>query len=193
MTLLIAGLIIFLGVHSMRIYADGWRSAQIAQRGESTFKGLYSVVSVVGLALIIVGYGQARQSPIMLWSPPLWARHLSALLMLFAFVLLVAAYVPRNRIRAVVKHPMVLGVKVWAAGHLLANGTLADLLLFGGFLTWAVFNFRAARRRDRIHGRIDAKATLAGDVATIVIGAALWAAFALYLHVWLIGVRPFVA
>ncbi len=192
MTLLIAGLIVFLGVHSLRIFAENWRSAQIARLGVGAYKGIYSVVSAVGLALIVFGYAQARQVPLLLWEPPLWTRHLSALLMLFAFVLVVAAYVPRNRIRSAVKHPMVLGVKVWAAGHLLANGHLEDLLLFGGFLLWAVFDFRSARARDRIHGRVDGRGTLASDVATIVVGVALWATFALHLHARLIGVHPFV-
>ncbi len=192
MTTLIAGLIVFLGVHSMRIVADDWRGAQIAKVGEGAYTGVYSVASAIGLLLVVIGYGQARSAPIVLWDPPLWTRHLSALLMLFSFVLIVAAYVPRNHIRPAVKHPMVLGVKIWAVGHLLANGTLADLFLFGAFLAWAVFSFRAARRRDRAFGRTDPKGTLAGDVATIVVGALLWGVFALYLHAWLIGVRPFV-
>jgi len=191
MTLLVTGLIFFLAVHSVRIFADDWRSAQIAKMGEGAYKGIYSLASVIGLALIVLGYVQARTVPIVLWNPPLWTRHVSALLMLFAFVLIVAAYVPRNHIRPAVKHPMVLGVKIWAAGHLLANGTLADVLLFGGFLAWAVFDFRAARARDRRQGRSDAKGTLAADVTTIVVGAVSWAAFAVYLHAWLIGVQPF--
>jgi len=191
MTLLVAGLIVFLAVHSVRIFADDWRSAQIAKMGEGAYKGIYSLASAIGLALIVLGFAQARTLPIVLWSPPLWTRHVSALLMLFAFVLIVAAYVPRNHIRPAVKHPMVLGVKIWAAAHLLANGTLADVLLFGGFLAWAVFDFRAARARDRRLGRSDAKGTLAADVTTIVIGAVFWAAFAVYLHAWLIGVQPF--
>jgi len=192
MTVLIAGLILFLGVHSVRILAEGWRSAQIARLGLGVYKGIYSVVSAVGLVLIVVGYGQARGAPVPLWDPPLWSRHVSALLVLFAFVLLAAAYVPRNRIKATVGHPMILGVKIWAAGHLLANGTLADLLLFGGFLLWAVFDFRAARARDRVHGRGASRPTLAGTVATIVVGVGLWAAFAFHMHAWLFGVRPFV-
>jgi uncharacterized membrane protein len=192
MLLLIAGLVVFLGVHSLRIFAEPWRAAQIARLGLGAYKGIYSVVSAAGLALIVIGYAQARAAPVVLWDPPLWTRHLSALLVLFAFVLLAAAYVPRSRIKAAVGHPMIIGVKLWAAGHLLANGTLADLLLFGGFLLWAVFDFRAARARDRAHGRVRVRSALAADVATIVIGVALWAAFALRLHVWLFGVRPFV-
>lgn len=192
MLLLVAGLVIFLGVHSVRIFAEQWRGAQIAKLGLGAYKGIYSVASAVGLVLIAIGYAQARTAPIALWDPPLWTRHLSALLVLFAFVLLVAAYVPRNRIKATVGHPMIVGVKVWAAGHLLANGTLADVLLFGAFLLWAVFDLRAARRRDRLHGRVSVPASLPGDLATIVVGVALWAAFAFHLHGWLFGVRPFV-
>jgi uncharacterized membrane protein len=160
--------------------------------GMPAYKGVYTLASVLGFALIVIGYGQARTAPLVLWDPPLWTRHLSALLMLFAFVLLVAAYVPGNRIKAAVKHPMILGVKIWALGHLLANGTLADVLLFGGFLVWAVFDYRAARLRDRRQGSAVAPPTLAGTVATLVIGVVLWAAFAMYLHAWLFGVSPFV-
>jgi uncharacterized membrane protein len=160
--------------------------------GLPAYKGIYSVVSLVGLVLIVIGYGQARTAPLVLWDPPLWTRHLSALLMLFAFVLLAAAYVPRNRIKAAVKHPMIVGVKIWAAGHLLANGTLADLLLFGGFLVWAVASFRAARARDRQQTSAPTRVTLGGTVATLVVGAVAWAVFALYLHAWLFGVQPFV-
>jgi uncharacterized membrane protein len=192
MTLLIAGLIVFLGTHSVRIFAEDWRSAQIARLGLGAYKGIYSAASLLGFALIVIGYGQARTAPIALWEPPLWTRHVSALLVLFAFVLLVSAYVPRNRIKAMVGHPMILGVKIWAAGHLLANGTLADVLLFGGFLVWAVLDYRAARGRDRSQGRAVVHPTLAGTVAAIVIGIGLWAAFAFHLHAWLFGVQPFV-
>jgi len=192
MTLLIAGLIVFLGAHSVRIFAEDWRGVQVAKLGLGAYKGIYSVVSALGLVLIVIGYGQAREAAIVIWDPPLWARHVSALLVLFAFVLLAAAYVPRNHIKAAVGHPMVLGVKIWAFGHLLANGHLEDLLLFGGFLVWAVFDYRAARRRDGSQGRAGVRGTLAGDVTTVVVGAVAWAVFALYLHGWLIGVRPFV-
>lgn len=192
MTLLVLGLIVFLSAHSLRILAEDWRGAQIAKLGLGAYKGIYSVVSVLGFVLIVIGYGQARAAPLVLWDPPLWTRHVTALLMLFTFVLLVAAYVPGNRIKAMVAHPMILGVKIWAAGHLLSNGTLADLLLFGGFLVWSVLDYRAARRRDRVHGRIRTASTLASTVVTIVVGVALWAVFAMYLHGRLIGAQPFV-
>jgi uncharacterized membrane protein len=191
MTLLILGLILFLGVHSVRIFAEGWRSAQIAQRGEGAWKGLYSVASIAGFGLIIWGYGLARQDPVALWAPQPWARHLASLLMLLAFILLAAAYVPRNGIKARVHHPMVLGVKVWALAHLLANHTLADLLLFGSLLAWALLDFRAARARDRIGHVSYAMGTLVGTAVTLVAGVAAWAVFAFWAHGVLFGVTPF--
>ena len=191
MTLLILGLILFLGVHSVRIVADGWRSAQIARRGEGAWKGLYSVASLVGFVLIVYGYGQARTEPVVLWTPQLWARHLASLLMLLSFILLAAAYVPRNGIKAAVHHPMVLAVKVWALAHLLANHTLADLLLFGSFLVWAVLDFRSARQRDRAAGTVYPAGSAGRTVLVVVLGVAVWALFAFWLHAVLFGVRPF--
>jgi uncharacterized membrane protein len=191
MTTLIVGLIVFLGTHSVRIVADGWRTQQIARIGEKTWKAGYSLVSLAGFVLIVWGYGMARAEPVWLWAPPVWTRHLAALLTVPAFILLVAAYVPGTRIRAVVGHPMVVGVKVWAFAHLLANGTLADVLLFGAFLAWAVLDYAAARRRDRAAGIRYPAGLLARDIAAVVVGVVVWAAFALWLHAWLIGVRPF--
>ncbi|MBN8491924.1 MAG: NnrU family protein [Burkholderiales bacterium] len=191
MTLLILGLILFLGVHSVRIFADGWRSAQIAQRGEGAWKGLYSVASLVGFVLIVYGYGQARTEPVVLWTPQLWARHLAALLMLLSFILLAAAYVPRNGLKAAVHHPMVLAVKVWALTHLLANHTLADLLLFGSFLVWAVLDFRSARQRDRTGNVVYPAGTLVGTLVTVVVGLLAWAVFSFWAHGFLFGVTPF--
>ncbi|MGH6610820.1 MAG: NnrU family protein [Burkholderiaceae bacterium] len=191
MTLLVLGLILFLGVHSVRIVADDWRTAQIAQRGPKAWKGLYSVASIVGLVLIVWGYGIARQTPVVLYSPPLWLRHIGSLLTLPAFVLVVAAYVPGTRIKRAVGHPMVIGVKVWAFAHLLANGTVADLVLFGSFLVWAVFDYRAARRRDRIAEREYVAGPPVRDAIAVVVGFVAWAVFALWLHGPLIGTRPF--
>ncbi len=190
MTLLILGLILFLGMHSVRIFGEGWRTTQIAQRGEGAWKGLYTVISIVGFGLILWGYGQARAEPVALWAPQLWARHLASLLMLFSFILLAAAYVPKNGIMSWLHHPMVLGVKVWALAHLLANHTLADLLLFGSFLVWAVLNFRAARQRDRAANTVYPHGTVAGTLITVVVGVAVWAVFAFWAHVWLFGVSP---
>ena len=190
MSMLILGLILFLGVHSVRIFAEGWRGRFIAQRGAGAWKGLYSVVSIVGFGLILWGYGLAREQPIALWAPQLWARHLAALLMLFAFILLAAAYVPGNGIKAWVHHPMVLGVKVWALAHLLANHTLADALLFGSFLVWAVLNFRAARQRDRAANTRYPAGTLGGTLGAVAAGIVVWAVFAFWAHRFLFGVAP---
>lgn len=191
MTILLIGLVIFLGVHSTRIVADGWRSAQIARIGPGPWKLGYAVLSLIGFYLLLWGYGMARQTPVVLWTPPVAMRHIASLLTLIAFVLLAATYVPRNGIKARLHHPMVLSVKLWAFAHLLANGTLADVLLFGGFLVWAVLSFRAARRRDRAAGTRYPSGSVAGTLATVVVGTVAWVAFAFWLHAWLIGVRPF--
>jgi uncharacterized membrane protein len=191
MTYLIIGLLVFLGVHSTRIIADDWRTAQLQRLGEGAWKGIYSLLSLAGFGLIIWGFGLARQEPVVLWMPPVAMRHVAALLTLIAFVLLAAAYVPRNAIKSRVHHPMVLAVKVWAFAHLLANGKLADLALFGAFLGWAVVSFIAARKRDRAAGTQYPAGTAGGTAATVVVGAAAWAAFAFWLHGALIGVRPF--
>ena len=191
MTLLILGLVVFLGVHSVRIFADDWRTQVITRRGEGAWKGLYSLLSIAGFALLIWGYGLARQQPVVLWTPPVAMRHMASLLTLIAFILLVAAYVPRNGIKARLHHPMVIGVKVWAFAHLLCNGNLADVVLFGAFLVWAALDFRAARGRDRAAQTVYPAGTVAATAITVIVGAVAWVGFALWLHGMLIGVRPF--
>ena len=191
MTLLLLGLVLFLGVHSTRIVAEGWRTATIARVGEKPWKGIYSLLSIAGFVLLVIGYGAARQSPVVLYAPPVWTRHLAALLTIPAFVLLVAAYVPGNAIKARLHHPMVLGVKVWALAHLLANSTLADLLLFGAFLAWAVASFAAARKRDKAGGVVYLRGRAGPTVVAVAVGLAAWAGFAFWAHAAWIGVRPF--
>ena len=191
MALLILGLVLFLGVHSVRVFAEGARTRFIAQSGENVWKGMYSVLSILGFVLLIYGYGLARQQPVVLWTPPTWTRHLAALLTLPAFVLLVAAYVPGNGIKARVHHPMVLGVKVWALAHLFVGRTLAAEIVFAAFLVWAVLSFRAARARDRAAGRVYPPGRVVPTVVTVVVGVAAWIGFALWGHAALIGVRPF--
>jgi len=190
MTYLILGLSIFLGVHSVRIVADDWRTRTRAHIGALPWKGLYSTASLLGFALIVWGFGLVRQQPVQLWSPPVALRHLASLLTLLAFVLLVAAYVPGNIIKQRIHHPMVLGVKVWALAHLLANGNLGHVVLFGSFLLWAIFDFTAARRRDRRLGTRYAGGTAGATGITVALGVGAWIAFALWLHGLLIGVRP---
>ena len=153
MLVLVVGLVIFLGVHSVSIVAPGWRTATVARLGERPWKGLYSLASAVGLALIVIGYGMARRDPVVLYTPPAALRHLALVVMLPVFPLLFAAYLP-GRIRAAAKHPFLLAVKLWALAHLLANGMLADVLLFGGFLAWAVADRISVKRRP---ARADAR------------------------------------
>ena len=191
MSFLVLGLILFLGTHSIRIVADGWRTARVAHLGENRWKGLYSLASALGLGLIVWGYGLARAEPVELWAPPTWSRHVAALLTLPAFILITAAYVPGSRIKAAIGHPMVAGVKVWAIAHLLSNGNLADALLFGAFLLWAVADFRSARRRDRAAGVSYRPGTATRDGLVVAAGAGIWALFAGFAHLWLIGVRPY--
>ena len=191
MTLLIAGLLLFLGVHSVRIVADDFRAAQIARLGANGWKGLFALLSIAGFVMIIWGFGLARQQPVLLWATPSWLRHAASLLTLVAFVLVVAAFVPGNAIKGRLHHPMVLGVKLWAFAHLIANNTLADLLLFGSFLVWAVLSFRAAKARDRAAGTVYPAGTMPRTVLAVAIGIAAWATFAFWAHQALIGVRPF--
>lgn len=191
MAFLIQGLLLFLGVHSSRYLAENWRNQCAARLGLVPWKLLYSLVSALGLVLIVWGYGQARLEPQWLWVSPVWTRHLAALLTLPAFILLAAAYVPGTFLKARVGHPMLLGVKFWALAHLLSNGTLVDLLLFGSFLLWAVFGYVVSRRRDRLAGRVYIPDGPLRDLAAIVLGLVLWALFAMVLHKWLIGVAPF--
>lgn len=192
MAALVLGLIVFLGIHSTRIVAEGARQRFIAARGLNAWKGVYTVAAIAGLWLIGWGYGQARQQPIVLWpAPPLWVAHFSGLLVLIAFVLLVAAYVPGNGIKARLHHPMILGVKLWAFAHLIANNTLADVLLFGGFLAWAIADFAASRRRDRREHVVYPAGSAARSIVTVAIGVVFWIVFAFWAHERLIGVRPF--
>lgn len=190
MEVLILGLVLFLGVHSTRIVADGWRTRTIARLGEKPWKGAYSAVSLIGLALIVWGWALARQHPVVLWSPPAMLKHLNSLFTLVAFVLVAAAYLPGNQIKARLHHPMILGVKLWAFGHLLATATLADVVLFGAFLVWAIFSYRAARQRDRAQGTVYPPGRLAGTLLAAVAGAVAWAVFAFWLHAAWIGVVP---
>ena len=190
MLLLVVGLVLFLATHSVRIFAEPWRTRQRQRLGEGTWKVLLSLASLATFALMVWGYGIARQSPVVIWSPPPWTHHVAALLTLIAFVLLVAAFVPGTRIKAAVGHPMVAGVKTWALAHLLANGTLHDIVLFGGFLAWAVLSFTNARRRDRAAGTRYPAQGAARDVMAVAIAVVAWALFVRYGHLWLIGVRP---
>ena len=189
---LLIGLTLFLGMHALQSLAPQWRQSWIDRRGAWVFKGFYAAVSLLGLYLIVQGYGLARLEPVALWTPPRGMQHATILLMWVAMVLLVATYVPGNQIKAKLRHPMTLSVKVWALGHLLSNGNLADVSLFGGFLVWSVLVFRAARRRDRQSLHSGPEGKLMGTLLAVVLGTGVWAAFLMGgLHLWLVGVMPF--
>jgi uncharacterized membrane protein len=190
MGMLIVGLVLFLGAHSTRIFAEGWRSTMIRRLGAGTWKAAYSLLSLFGLVLVIWGFGLARQQPVQWWPAPFFMRHVAWLLTAVAFILLAAAYVPRNAIKARLHHPMALGVVFWAAAHLLANGNRGHVVLFGSFLAWAVLSFFAARRRDRMARTLYPAGTASGTVITVLAGLAAWAVFAFWAHGLLIGIRP---
>ena len=187
MSLLVVGLVLFLGIHSVAIVAPAWRDAQVARRGEHTWKGIYSLASLAGLVLLIYGYGAARQSAVLLYAPPPALRQLSLLLMLPVFPLLFAAYLP-GRIQRAAKHPFLLGVMLWAAAHLFSNGTLADVLLFGAFLVWAVADLISVQRRAVPHKVPGAPPGAFNDGVAIVGGLLVYAGFLFWAHRWMTGV-----
>jgi uncharacterized membrane protein len=201
MALLILGLVLFLGAHSTRLFAENWRQAVLERLGEKAYKGVYTLVSLVGFGLIIYGFDQVRWDSPALWMPPVWVKHVAALLMLLSLVLLACAHAPRNAIKAKLHHPMVLSVKVWALAHLLANPRVADLVLFGAFLLWSVLNFRAARKRDRLAAALAQETGEAGTLLVpevsaaatwraVGIGVVVWAVLLSRGHEWLFGVSP---
>jgi len=188
MMYLLAGLIVFLGAHSTSIVAPAWRDAMLVRLGEQRWKAMIGLVSIAGFVLLVWGYGQARLDPIVLYVPPTWLRHLALLLMVPVFPLLLAAYLP-GRIKAAARHPMLAAVKLWALAHLLANGTAADLLLFGGLLAWAVVDRISVGRRPLPPAR-GAPSSRFNDAIVVLAGLALYGVFIGWVHLWLIGVPP---
>lgn len=188
MATLIAGLLLFFGLHSISIVAPGWRDDMVRKLGEGAWKGLYSLLSAVGLTLMIVGFAHARPHAVMLYVPPAALRYLTFLLMLPVFPLLLAAYLP-GRIQSRTRHPMLAAIKLWATAHLLAIGALPDVLLFGTFLVWAVFDRISVKRRPRAVRRLPPPMRY-GDLLAVVVGLGLYVLFVLRLHALLIGVAP---
>lgn len=193
MAVLIVGLILFLGVHLLPTAPDV-RDSMRERLGPNAYKAVFSILSLIGFAIIVLGYHkmqvQTGKNPV-LWTPPEFMRHIAALLMLPAMILLVASNVP-SRIRSAVRHPMLMAVKLWALAHLLANGDLASLLLFGSFLAYAVYDLISVKKRGAL-GPLGAKepSGLIGDVIAVGVGLALYAALVMGGHAWLIGVSPF--
>jgi uncharacterized membrane protein len=189
MTLLILGLVIFLGTHVFTLAREP-RAALVGRLGEGPYKGLYSLLALAGIVLIAVGFGRYRANAwVDVWSPPVFTRHLALLLVWLAFVALASAYLP-GRIKGALKHPMLAGVKIWALAHLLANGDLGSILLFGSILAWAVAARISVKRRDETkdHGGEAARPSARNDVLAVVIGTAAFLIFAIWLHPLLIGV-----
>jgi len=189
MVLLIIGLLLFLGMHSISIFALDFRNKQVA-KNHLGWKAGYSIISLIGFFLIVQGYAQARLEPTLLYVSPSWLGHVSALLMMPVFILFIAPYFP-GKIRAVTKHPQLIAVKLWAVSHLLVNGMLADVILFGAFLIWAVADRISMKKRSSLPAHALPRSIM-NDVIIVVLGLAFYGVFAMYLHQRLIGVAPFV-
>ncbi len=188
MGVLLLGLVVFFAAHSVSIVNEPWRNRVAAKMGEGPWKGVYSLASLAGFALVVWGYGLARQDPVVLYLPPAWLRHLAMLLLVPVFPLLLAAYLP-GRIQSAARHPMLLATKLWAVAHLAANGMLADVVLFGAFLAWAVVD-RISLKRRTLRPVPHAPASKVNDLIAVIAGLGLYVAFVLWLHAWLIGVSP---
>ena len=206
MAMLIIGLVIFLVPHSLSIFAPQWKREKSQSLG-SIFKAVYAIVSLIGLVLMVYGYSQTRINPVFVWNPPPMMAHISAILLLIAMVLLVAAYVPGNHLKAAVGHPMLAATKIWGFAHLLSNGRLGDIVLFASLMFWAAALYITLKRRERVAGSQQGEKTDLTDtgstagstrtakavptIVTIVAGIGLWVFFAVWLHLRLIGVAPF--
>jgi uncharacterized membrane protein len=185
MTVLIAGIVLFLGVHTLTTLREP-RAALIRRIGEGPYKGLYSLTAAAGLVLIVWGFGRYRSAGyVSLWDPPASLNHLALMLMWFSFVALVAANAPAGKIKGMLRHPMLVGVKAWALAHLLVNGDLGSLILFGTFLAWAVYDRIAVKRRG--DPGAPRSSVTAGDAIALVVGSLAYVAM-FWLHPWLIGV-----
>ena len=190
MAIMIIGLILFLGVHSSSIWFSSVRGNFIAKHGETAWKILYSAISLIGFIAILYGYSKARMNPVYVYTTTIGMHHLAALLMLFAFTFLAAAYVPKNGIKARFHHPMVISVMFWAVAHLLVKGTVASIVLFGSFLVWAILSFISARKRDRKNHTSYAQGQRSATLVTIAIGVIAWFVFAMWVHVAWLGIQP---
>lgn len=193
MVLLVLGLVIFFGLHSTRIVSEPFRANAIARLGDGLWKGLYSLASLVGFVLIVWGFGHARYDAPQLWSPPVGMRHLNLLLMLVSLILLGGYVFKRSHIAVAVHHPMIWAVLVWSLGHLLANGSLADVLLFGAFFVWSVADLASSYGRDRRNGAVYPAPDIRATAGAVIVGLVFYGLLLGGLHQWLFGVSPFTA
>jgi uncharacterized membrane protein len=187
MVYLLVGLLVFLGVHSIGIFAPGWREATMARLGEPAWKASFALASAIGFLLLVHGYALARHDPHVLYETPSWMRHVTAVLMLPVFPLLLATYLP-GRIKSAVKHPTLTATKAWALAHLLVNGAVADVLLFGGFLAWAVADRIAVGKRAVARRTPGAPPARWNDLVALAGGLLLYVFFVGWAHTRLIGV-----
>jgi uncharacterized membrane protein len=187
--ILVLGLVVLLGAHVFVTFRDA-RAGLVTQLGLNGYRALFSIVSIVGLALIVWGFGQYRAHDlIQVWSPPDFMRHITVGLMLFAVIFFTAAFIP-SHIKAKAKHPMLAGVKTWALAHLLSNGDLGSILLFGAFLAWGVYARIAAKRRGDL-GTATAPAGWTNDIIVVVLGIVIYLALGYAFHPMVIGVPVF--
>jgi uncharacterized membrane protein len=190
MTMLIFGLVIFLGIHSTRIFAESSRDRAIARLGEGPWKGVYTLLSLIGFVMIVWGFGAARWTAPILWAPPIWTRHITILLMLISMILLAAYGLKKSHIAVAIHHPMLWAVVLWSVGHLIANGSLVDLVLFGAFLAWSLLDLAANYARDRAKAIAYPAPNWGATIGAVVVGAILWGVLIGGLHLWLFGVPP---
>lgn len=191
MAVLVLGIVLFLGLHLIRVVAPGFRQAMVDRMGASAWRGVYSVLSILTLILLIYGFGIARTETTVLYTPPQGMVHLTLLLMLIALICLAASLLPAGYIATKTKHPMVLSVKIWALAHLLVNGDSASVLLFAAFLAWGVVLRISLKRRERA-GELVLRPFVSGryDLYAVILGAVAWALLLFKLHEWIIGVSP---
>ncbi|WP_369920765.1 NnrU family protein [Marinomonas polaris] len=193
MLILVMGLVIFFFVHSVRLVAPNWREKSMAIHGEMRWKMRFGMITLIAVGLIVMGYSQARLEPVWLWFPPVWTRHLAGLLVLVALFFVGSALVPNTTMKKKVGYPMIIAIKIWAFAHLISNGSLADVILFGSFLVWSIVSFAVYRRRDRKAGVVrDQESGVQFDLAAFTFAMVTWFAIAFYLHQAIIGVSPLV-
>lgn len=193
MLILVLGLVIFFCLHSVRLVAPQWREKIMTAHGAMRWKIRFGMITLLATAFIVMGYMQVRLEPVWLWFPPVWTRHLAGLLILVALFFVGSALVPNTTMKKKVGYPMLIAVKIWAFAHLISNGTLADVIIFGSFLVWSIVSFAVYRRRDRKAGVVrDQESGVQFDLAAFTFAMVSWFAIVFYLHQAIIGVSPLV-